>query len=83
MKGFSREELTVILDGPLVKSIAKEIVGADRRRYRVQVSCRRMGTDTGMDTIVYLDNNLHRVLKHMNETTYRPSRQGESKPSED
>jgi hypothetical protein len=73
IKSFTKEELTMVLDGPLVKSIAKEIVGGGRQKYLVRVSCRRMGTDNGMDTIVYLDNNLHRALKHMDETTYRPS----------
>jgi len=57
VKSFTKEELTVVLDGPLVKSIVKQIVGAGRRRYLVRVSCRRMGTDNGMDTIVYLQQS--------------------------
>jgi hypothetical protein len=72
VKSTTKEELTITLDGPLAKRLIKDIRGKGDRIYRVEFSWRRMGTDNGMNTIVYGDKNLFRALEHMGETTYRP-----------
>jgi hypothetical protein len=40
--------------------------------FLVEFSCRRMGSDNGMDTLYHMDQNLHRALKHMSETLHQP-----------
>lgn len=36
---------------------------------------RRLGKETGFDTVIHLDNNLRQARQYMQEIAYRPSRQ--------
>lgn len=41
--------------------------------FRLLFSYRRMGADTGMDTVVYLENNLRMALNHIETTLRKPT----------
>jgi hypothetical protein len=60
--------MTVIIDGPRSKNITRSVSGEDGQHFVVELSCRRMGFDNGMDTAYYMDNNLRRALDHMNQS---------------
>ena len=41
--------------------------------FRLLFSYRRMGADTGLDTVVYLENNLRMALNHIETTLRKPT----------
>ncbi|MGM4965759.1 TIR domain-containing protein [Tardiphaga sp. 1201_B9_N1_1] len=62
---LDRKQMTIVIDGPRSKNVSWNISGKRGENFTVRLSCRRLGTDNGMDTIYYMDNNLHLSLKHM------------------
>jgi hypothetical protein len=72
LKKLKKPEMTMLIDSSLPQRILKEIQINRREDFLVEFSCRRMGSDNGMDTLYHMDANLNRALKHMNETLHQP-----------
>jgi hypothetical protein len=69
--GFDKKPLTEKIDSNFEKYVAWEERLDDGSTFFVFYSFRRMGVDTGMDTLVYLDNNIRMALNQMRDVNYR------------
>lgn len=47
-------------------------ISNDNEKFNIVFTYRRMGTETGFDTLVHLDNNIRRAREHMNEVDFMP-----------
>jgi hypothetical protein len=65
--------LTVRITNQFEAAIAGTVRVPDLGDFRLTFSYRRMGADTGMDTVVYLDNNLRMALNHIQNTLRKPA----------
>ncbi len=65
-------ELSFIMDSAFEVDLSKEFIGKNGQEYSVRFSCRRMGIDNGMDTLMHLDNNLRQALQHMKTVLHEP-----------
>lgn len=72
LKKLKRPRMTMLIDSSLPQKRLEKIQINKREDVLVEFSCRRMGSDNGMDTLYHMDGNLHRALDHMNETLHRP-----------
>ncbi|UJW86906.1 toll/interleukin-1 receptor domain-containing protein [Devosia sp. SL43] len=65
--------LIVKIEDQFEVAIGGEITVPESGKFTVVFNYRRMGTDTGMDTVVYLENNLRMAYRHIEATLKRPS----------
>jgi hypothetical protein len=62
------QRLNGLIEDNMTKTIATDFVGPGQKTYMVTYSYRRIGLDPGMDTVVYLDNNLNMAMDHYRRT---------------
>jgi hypothetical protein len=72
LKKLKKREMTMLIDSSLPQRILEKVQVNKEKDFLVEFSCRRMGSDNGMDTLYHMDENLRRALEHMNETLYQP-----------
>lgn len=72
--------LTVKITDQFETAISGSVTVQDLGDFRLIFSYRKMGADTGMDTVVYLDNNLRMALSHIQNTLRKPKGQAQKKP---
>ena len=68
------EGLSLLIENEFEIRTVRKVPGKSGQEFLSQISCRRMGQDTGMDTLLHFDNNLRNALSHMSEVNYRPSK---------
>jgi hypothetical protein len=72
LRKLKKPKMTMLIDSALPQKILEKVQINRWENFLVEFSCRRMGSDNGMDTLYHMDANLNRALKHMNETLYQP-----------
>jgi hypothetical protein len=72
LKKLKKREMTMLIDSSLPQRVLEKVQINKGEDFLVEFSCRRMGSDNGMDTLYHMDENLRRALEHMNETLYQP-----------
>ncbi len=77
VKGFAKKPLIEKIRDSTERFVMWEVKGKATQTFLVRYNYRRLGTDNGMDTLVYLDNNLRTALEKLNEVIYRPPPEGE------
>jgi hypothetical protein len=70
--GFDDKPLVETIKDSNESFVAWRVKGKGKQSFVVRYTYRRIGEDNGMDTLVYLDNNLRRALERVEEITYRP-----------
>jgi len=75
LRQVTKKEMTILIDSAIVKRVQRFLAADGGQGFFIEFSCRRLGTDNGMDTVYYMDKNLHRALAHMKEVTFQPRKQ--------
>lgn len=73
---LDKKPLTVIITDVFEKFVAWSVRRPEGEEFLILITYRRLGTDTGMDTVVHLDGSLRRALQQMNEVNYAPEAEG-------
>jgi hypothetical protein len=68
VEGFRFNPLKERIQDSLPKYVAWKVDGPDKTKFAAICTYRRMGQDTGMDTILHVDNNLATALGHMEKS---------------
>lgn len=69
---FKHNPLKEPIQDSLPKYVAWKVTGPNGERFTFMCSYRRMGEDTGMDTVLHVDNNLRTALERM-DRALRPA----------
>ncbi|WP_141687840.1 hypothetical protein [Stappia indica] len=64
----SKEPLVGVISDNFQKGVAWELNISENETYIFMYTYRRLGLDNGVDTFVYLDNNIRMALYHLEET---------------
>lgn len=80
VKRNGKEGLTVLIKDAFEGMKSGALAGKDGALYRILITYRRMGEDTGMDTIVHLGNNFERAVNWIKDVKKRASKRPTSNP---
>ncbi|MDP3338783.1 toll/interleukin-1 receptor domain-containing protein [Frigidibacter sp.] len=65
---LERNPMTGVLSDNFPQHVVSKVEPPGLGKYLLIYNYRRLGEDNGMDTVVYLDNNLHVAFKHLQAT---------------
>lgn len=69
-------ESSPLLPPPIISDQFEKFIAWDvkhgREKFDIMFSYRRMGKETGFDTLVHLDNNIRRAREHVKEVNFEP-----------
>jgi hypothetical protein len=71
LEDIGSDGLTVVIEDVFEKAVSREF-SRNEERFSAIFSYRRLGIDTGLDTVFHLDINLKHALNHIRDTTFSP-----------